>query len=141
MDISATLINDTNLSRLDLHILGPGYLEEKISSLTEVITEDKIQEITKKPEVSDSKEKKKRQMTLQKEKKDAQAATCLSAGYLRGFFADWPMSGLSVLFISAPSASAGFVLPVSRLSALSASAGSAEFAMPMPHISAPLASA
>ena len=82
MDISDTLIDDAILSRLDLHISEPEYLEEKVSRFTEVIMEDKVLEITKEPEVSNSEKEKKRQATWQKEKKDAQAAAYLSAGHL-----------------------------------------------------------
>ena len=64
MDINDTLINDANLLKLDLYISEPGYLEEGVSYFMEVITEDEVQEIAKEPEVSDSKEKKKRRATL-----------------------------------------------------------------------------
>ena len=60
MDISNTLINNANLLRLDQHILRPGYLEKGVSRFTEVIMEDKVQEIVEELEVSDSKEEKKR---------------------------------------------------------------------------------
>ena len=60
MDISDTFINDADLSRLDLYISEPDYLEEEVSCFTEVITEDKVQEIAEKPEIFNSEEEKKR---------------------------------------------------------------------------------
>lgn len=160
IDISDTLINDANLSRLDLHILGLGYLQEGVSRFMEVITEDEVQEIAKKPEVFDSKEEKKRQMTLWKEKKDTKAAACLSTGRLRRSSAARPVSGLSIPSAFALSGSAEFVMlvpcsstlpasvrfagsaiPVPRLSALSISAKSAGSASLMFGLSAPLVSA
>lgn len=59
-DISNDLINDTEFSKLDLHISGLGYLKEEISRFKEVIIENEIQEIAEKPKVSNFEEKKKR---------------------------------------------------------------------------------
>lgn len=69
MDISETFINDANLSKQDLHILRPGYLEKEVSCFTKVITEDKVEQIVEKLEVSDSKEVKKGRETYGKRKK------------------------------------------------------------------------
>lgn len=143
------------MSRLDLHILGPDYLEIGVSCFTQVITEDKVQEIAGESGVCDSKEKKKRQATLRKEKRDAQSAVCFSASYLRKSSAAvlvfnlstqsasagsarsaQPISGLTTSSTSAKSAE--FAGPVSGLFALSAFAGSA---VPISNTSAPSASA
>ena len=59
MDISNTFINNTNLLILNLYISGPGYLEEGVSCFTEIIMENKVQEIAEKPKVSNFKEEKK----------------------------------------------------------------------------------
>lgn len=67
-DINDTFINDANLLKLGLHILGLGYLEERVSRFIEVIMEDEVQEIVEKLEVSNFKEEKKRQVTLRKKK-------------------------------------------------------------------------
>lgn len=67
-DISNVLNNDINLSKLDLYILGLGYLEKRVSRFIKVIMEDNVQEIAKQSEIFDSKAEQKRQITLQKEK-------------------------------------------------------------------------
>lgn len=93
-----------------------------------------------------SKEEKKRQAYLQKEKMDARAAARLSAECLRRSSATGPVSGSSTLSLilvpglSAPSTfarSAGFAGPISGLSIPFASIGSA---VPVPGSSAPFAS-
>lgn len=145
-DISDIFINNANLSKLDLYISGAGYLEEGVSCFTEITIKGKIQEIAEELEISDSKKEKKRQTSLRKEKKDAQAATRLSASGFRGSSTAMLMSDLSALFpsagsdvlvldLSTPFVSAG---PVPGLSALSASAGSV---MPMSCLFTPSASA
>ncbi len=115
-------------------------MEEGASRFTEVITEDKVQEIAEEPEVSDSEEEKKRQATLWKEKRDTRTATCFSASRLHRSSAARLVSGLSTPFSvpvpssSAPSPSAGFARsagPVSGLSAPSASAGSVRSTEPV----------
>ncbi len=121
-DISDTPINDTDLSRLDLHILGRSYLKEGISRFTEVTTEDKVQEIAEKPEVSNSQEEKKRRATLQKEKKNTRTTACLSAGCLRKSSATVLVSNMSAL--SASSESSKFVPSSSVPSTSAGSAGS-----------------
>ena len=120
MDISDTLIDDANLSKLDLRISKLDYLEEKVSRFTEVITKDKVQKIAEEPKVSNFEKKKKRQATLRKEKRDAWAAASLSAGYFCRTSTTGPMSGLFALFTSALSSSTKSTLPVPHLSALSA---------------------
>lgn len=70
-DIGDALINNANLSRLDLQISRPDYLEKGISGFIEVMTEDKVQEIAEEPEISNFRKEKKRQTTIWKEKKDA----------------------------------------------------------------------
>lgn len=60
MNISNTLINDANLLRLDLYILGPSYLKEGVSCFIKVITEDKVQDIAEEPGISNSKNEKKK---------------------------------------------------------------------------------
>ena len=60
MDISNTFINNADLLRLDLYISRSDYLKEEVSCFTEIIIENKVQEIVKKLKVSDSKEEKKR---------------------------------------------------------------------------------
>ncbi len=124
------LINNADLSKRDLHILGPSYLKKRVSRFIEVITEDKVQEIAEKLEVSNSKEEKERRANLQKEKRNIWATTYLFASYFYRSSATVSVSGLSALSISARSAwSTG---PVSSLSAPFASI---RFAMPMPNLS------
>ncbi len=119
-------------------------MKEGVSRFTEVITEDEGREIVEEPEVSNFKEEKKKRAILRKEKRDAWAAACLSAGRLRGSSAAGPVSGSSapspllVPGLSALSASTGSAGSVPGLSALSASAGSA---VPVPGSFAPSASA
>ena len=59
-NISNIFINDTNLSKLNLHILRLSYLEEDISYFMKEITKDKVQEIAEKLNVSNFEEEKKR---------------------------------------------------------------------------------
>lgn len=141
IDISNTLIDNANLSRLDLQILGPGYLKEGISHFTEVITEDKVQEIAEESEVSNSKKEKKKRATLWKKKRDVWAVARLSAGCLREFFATGLVSSLSAPYASAPSSSARSAALIPRLSTLSIFVGSARSVVPVPHLFAPSASA
>ncbi len=106
--------------------------------------EDEGREIAEELEVSNSKEEKKKQATLRKEKRKARAAARLSASCLRESSAAGPVSGLSapspvpVPGLSAPSASAPSAVPVPGTSAPSASAGSA---VPVPSSSASSVSA
>ena len=125
IDISDTLINDADLSKLDLYILGPGYLKERIFCFTKVITKDKVQGTAEEPKVSDSKEKKKSRATLQKEKRDTLAVAYLFADRFCRFSAIGPVSGLSSLYASALSGSARSTMLVLCSSAPYASAGSA----------------
>lgn len=106
-NISNTLINDTNLLRLDLYILLPNYLEEGVSCFMKVLTK------YKESEISDSKKEKKRQMTLQKEMRDAQATTCFATSSLHAFFTAISISGLFVLFASSVS-----IMPMLSLSVI-----------------------
>ena len=115
-NISNTLIDDADLLRLSLHILGSGYLEDGVSRCIEVITEDEVQEIIREPEVTDSKKKKKRQMTLRKKKRDTRAAVCLSASRFHGP-SSTVVSGFSALSTFARSDES--LGPVSGLSASS----------------------
>ena len=141
MDISDTLINNANFSRLDLYILGPGSLKEGVSRFTEIITEDKVLEIAEKPEVSNSKEENKRPVTLRREKKDAWSAACFSASRICGSFTTEPISGLSAFFASTSSGSAWSTMPVLCLFALFASTESAGSDVPVPYFSTLFASA
>ena len=118
MDISDTFINNTNLLRLHLHILGLNYLEEGVSQFMEVITEDKVQKIVEKRKVSNSKEEKKRWATLQKEKRDARAAARLSASRFHRFSIAGLVSDSSATFASALSVSAPFASTGSAVSML-----------------------
>ena len=136
IDISKTFINYANLSRPDVYILGPGYLEEKISCFTEVIIKDEIQEIAEEPKISNSKEKKKRLATLRKNKRDVWSAVCFSAGCLHKSFTTRLVSSLfslstSTLLATALFASAISIMPVLLSSALSISVRSAMSAMPI----------
>lgn len=58
--ISNAFIDDTNLSKIDLHISVPGYLKEEISHFIEISTKDNIEKVAQEVKVSDSKEDKKR---------------------------------------------------------------------------------
>lgn len=60
IDSNNTPINNANLLRLYLHILGPGYLKEGVFCFIEVIIEDEVQELVKELEVSNSTTEKKR---------------------------------------------------------------------------------
>lgn len=115
----------------------PNCLEERISCFVEVITKDKVQKIAEELEVSNSKEKKKKQATLRIKKQNAQAAAYFSTGNLCRSFAAEPMSDLSTLSASAPSTSTRFAAPMPHLYTSSTSAGPVRSAMPMPYLFAP----
>ena len=139
MDISVTLIVNANLSKLDLYVSRPRYFEEKISRFTEILIKDKVQEIEDEPEVSNSKEEKKRQATLRKEERDVLATTRFSASCLHESSTTGLVSGLSAPFASVLSGSTGSAMSLPHLSALSALAGSARSAMLVPYLSVPSA--
>ncbi len=130
MELSLTLINDNNLLRLDLYILGPNYLKKKTSRFVEVITEDEVQEIVEKTKVSNFEEEKKKRVTLKNEKKDIWMAARLFAGRFCESSTIRLVSSLSISSpMSVPSSSTLFISPrftgsarlISGLSALFAS--------------------
>lgn len=100
-NISDAFIDNANLLRLDLHYLGQRYLEKVVSYFMKIIIEDEIWEIAKELKVSNSKEEKKRQASLWKEKKNTWATACLSTIYLREVSAAILVSGLFALTTSA----------------------------------------
>lgn len=109
-------------------------MKEEVSRFTELIIKDKGWEIAKKLEVFDSKEEKKKQGTLRKEKRDARAAARLFASCLHGSSATGSVFGSSAPFLmpvpgssvpSASSESAGSAEPIFGSFAPSASASSA----------------
>ncbi len=142
MELSHIPIDDTDLLRMEVYILGPGYFDEGASCSMEIITEDKVQEIAKKLEVSDFKEEEKRRATLWKEKRDTRATAHLSAYCFRGSSAAGPVSGSSapspvlVPDSFAPSTSAGSVESVGPISDWSVPSASARSAVPVLGLSA-----
>lgn len=126
------------MSRLNLYQLWLRYLEKEVSCFIKIIIEDKVQEIAKELEISNSEKEKKRQATLWKEKKHAWTIACRSTSCLYEAFAIVPMSDVFALTTSAesarstrpmscssaPSGFSKFAIPTSDLSDLSAFAGS-----------------
>ena len=79
-NISDGLIHDAKLLWLNLYILALGYLEKRALRFTKLSTEDKgeKEDHQVKPQVPNLKEKKNKQKTIQKEKKESRVAACLT---------------------------------------------------------------
>ena len=78
--VSAELIEDEALLRLDMHISATGYLEKGAPRFTEVTgDEEMIEDGGEAETVSDSEEENKKKRALRKEKRDARALTLAAA--------------------------------------------------------------
>ena len=99
--VSAELIEDEALLRLDMHISATEYLEEGAPRFTKVTgDEEMIEDGGEAETVSDSEEENKKKRALRKEKRDARALSFTAARPSASAFA------MSVLGSAPPSASA-----------------------------------
>ena len=155
-DVSAELIEDEALLRLDMHISANGYLEEGAPCFTEVTgDEEMIEDDGEAETVSDSEEENKKKRALHKEKRDARAltltATRLSTSAsavtvpgsapLSASASASPVSmpGSSALLSSALLSASGVSMPVPGSSALLSSTfpSASGVSVPVPGSSAP----
>ena len=142
MNIKEALIVKVNLLKLYLGFWVPSYLKQKLFCFIEVKKEDNSQKIVEESKVFNSKKEKKRQTILYKDKKDAWATNYFSINGLYGSFVSVPVFDLFILSVfawftllvpnlstlsistrllpglSAPSASAKFIILMASLSAL-----------------------